>query len=105
MGVSGEEERSLEARLLGYALSQEISGVSYVADEGYARQNREDEYGYSLGEIACESFNDRHGIWQNSPQIFPSNKVGQGDWSWEESSQGQGGDSARHGMQNQRRGE
>ena len=90
-GVSLEAEGALEARLLGYALSQEISGVSYGAEEGYARQNGKEGYGYSLGEIACESFNDRHGVWQNSSQIFPSQMEGQVDWSWEEPSQGQGG--------------
>ena len=70
---------------MGYELSQEISGERYTAEQGHIEYSQIGCYGYDLGEIAGESFNDRHGIWQNGPQIFPSQREGPAVWSREAS--------------------
>ena len=76
-----------EAQLLGYALSQEISGAGGPAAKrgedplgGILGPLDDSDYGqdYWLGEIANRSFNDPYGIWENGPQIFPTQREGGG---------------------------
>jgi len=76
------DEADLEATLLGYDLIQEISGIdrnlrNKHREQGLGPEEDSDldfDYGqdYHLGEIGNRSFCDKHGIWANGPQRFPS---------------------------------
>merc|ERR1711911_506036 len=76
------DEADLEATLLGYDLIQEISGIdrnlrNKHREQGLGPEEDSDldfDYGqdYHLGEIGNRSFCDKHGIWANGPQWFPS---------------------------------
>ena len=84
-GVDTDTDGDKEAQLLGYALSQEISGAGGLVIEsqgvpmgGTPGSVEDPDYGqdYWLGEIANRSFNDPYGIWENGPQIFPTQRQG-----------------------------
>ena len=79
---TGQERVDLEAHLLGYALSQEISGEKRGGWSGPLGgqadwfEPSEQGLGYELGEIARESFDDPQGWWENGLHIFPTQEGG-----------------------------